>query len=532
MIPRPVCPLACLPRATMTHGDCPSVDGICCDSRQIRPGFAFVAIRGIQGDGHAFVRQAASGGAAVVVVEHPQEMLTIPQCVVPSTREAWSLLAMAGYGNPQQKLTMAGITGTNGKTTTAWLLRSILTAADHQTGLLGTIEHHDGYESHHACLTTPESVRQAELMTSMIKRGTTHCIMEISSHALAQQRCSAVPLAAALITNITHDHLDYHESESAYRAAKAQIAGLLHCDAPLLLNGDDEGVRQLLRQAECDYRRILFGTSDDCELRVKTLRQTHRSQRLKIFLAQGDAVVRVRLTGRHNASNCLAAAGMAEQLGISLAKIVRGLETTLSIPGRMERIDEGQPFDVVVDYAHTPDAVWNVLSTLRPHVHGRLICVFGAGGDRDRDKRPEMARAASAADHIIITSDNPRSESPARIIDDILQGFPPSRALDVDIDRRVAIRRGLEMAQPGDAVVIAGRGHESFQIIGENRISFDDRAVTRELLRELHLENLAGSRSVSGESIPRGIRSSTQRGTGHVLTTLLAGRMARSAESN
>lgn len=458
---------------------------VSCDSRDVRPGSVFVAIPGSDQDGHAHIASAVAAGAGAVVVERRQHGLTVPQAIVPSSALAFGQLCQAIQGNPARQLNIAGITGTNGKSTTAWLLRNILTAAGYRTGLLGTIEYSDSDAVYPAELTTPDAASQAKLMASMIQRGARHCVMEISSHALHQQRCGGVELAAGLITNITHDHLDYHQSAADYRSAKSLIADLLHCDAPLLLNADDSGIRQLLSEGILSCRTILYGESEEAELRATILQATHRSQRIHLSLAQGDAEVRVRLIGKHNASNCLAAAGIAEQLGIGLREIVAGLAQTTGVPGRLERVDEGQPFQVYVDYAHTPDALRHCLQTVRSFTHGNLICVFGAGGDRDQQKRPVMAQAASVADRVFLTSDNPRSESPDRIIADILKGFSSPRHVDVDTDRRETIRRALELAEPGDAVVVAGKGHEQCQVIGTDSQFFDDRLVVCEILRNM-----------------------------------------------
>lgn len=484
MSPKPVSLSDCLPNARLDD-DAP-VSRICSDSRDVRPGSTFVAIAGTNLDGHRFVDQAIAAGASAIVVEQPLPSLPIPQAVVSSSAEALGQLCLGVHGNPQDQLSIAGITGTNGKSTTAWLLREILRTAGHSTGLLGTIEYSDGVTASPASLTTPDAHRQAKLMSAMVRNQARHCVMEISSHALQQQRCAAIRLAAALITNVTHDHLDYHQTHTHYRAAKSQIARLLHVDAPLLLNADDPGTMQLLRERDLDCRTILFGQSDDAELRYSVLQQTHRSQRLRLSLAQGDLDVRVRLVGEFNASNCLAAAAVAEQLGMSLEAIGHGMESTREIPGRMERIDEGQPFQVYVDYAHTPDALELCLQTVRQHTHGNLICVTGAGGDRDQEKRPLMGQAAAMADRVVLTSDNPRTESPTAIVRDIQQGFTSRRQVDVEIDRHEAIRRALEYAQPGDAVVLAGKGHEQSQVVGTQSLHFDDRQVARELLQQMN----------------------------------------------
>jgi UDP-N-acetylmuramoyl-L-alanyl-D-glutamate--2,6-diaminopimelate ligase len=322
-------------------------------------------------------------------------------------------------------------------------------------------------------------------MSDMVRNGCHHGVVEISSHALDQHRCTALQLSVAAITNVTQDHFDYHQSAGSYRAAKALIANLLHCDAPLLLNADDPGCQQLVRDSSIHAPIIWYGTTDQAELQADLITRTHRSQRIKLRLAQGSAEVRLRLIGQHNVSNALAAAAMAEQLGIEISSIVAGLESVSCIPGRMQRIDEGQPFQVLVDYAHTPDAISRCLQTVRQFTPGRLHCVFGAGGDRDRSKRPLMAAAASVADVVYVTSDNPRTEDPWQIIRDVEAGFDQGQSYICEVDRRSAIKQAFETAEPGDVVVIAGRGHEQVQVVGTQQHTFDDRQVARLLLNEI-----------------------------------------------
>ena len=502
MSPRPIDIQTCLPHARLPPGSQIQVKQISCDSRDVPVGSVFVAIRGTRSDGHHFVADAVAAGAKAVVVERARDDLTVPQIVVESTRQAWNQLCMSLHGDPQHQLCIAGITGTNGKTTTAWLLRNILIAAGHSVGMLGTVEYGDGQTRFASQLTTPDAEIQAQLMASMTSQGTRYCVMEVSSHALHQERCGALQFSTAAITNITQDHLDYHQTDTAYRMAKARIGGLLHSDAPLLLNGDDRGIRQLLKEMSFNCPVILFGRNTASELRYSVLAQTHRSQRLHLALAQGDVELRVRMIGDHNAANCMAAAGLAEQLGVSLPAIAKGLEFTREVPGRLQRIDEGQPFQVFVDYAHTPDALRSCLTAVRKFTHGNLICVFGAGGDRDSAKRPAMARATTSADRVLVTSDNPRTESPAKIIGDILKGFDTLRHVDVDPDRYGAIHRALQVAQPGDAVVVVGRGHEPAQTIGTVSVAFDDRLVARQILRQLTtvpLKTAAEQQGKSGE---------------------------------
>ncbi|MEZ6129881.1 MAG: UDP-N-acetylmuramoyl-L-alanyl-D-glutamate--2,6-diaminopimelate ligase [Planctomycetaceae bacterium] len=468
------------------------VNGVTADSRQVRPGDVFVAVRGTQSDGHAHIGDAVANGAVAVVVQQAQSNIPVPQYVVPCSATAFAKMTMTVHVGHRCPIVNVGITGTNGKTTTSWMLRSMMQAAGLRTGLIGTIESSDGVSSSVSTMTTPSADALAVHLKTLMQQQATHNVMEISSHALVQKRCEGIRLSAAAITNITQDHFDYHGTADAYRAAKAQIAGLLHPDAPLLLNMDDPGCQFLLDRMVGSAAIISYGIQHpDAELRASLLHRTHRSQRLRLHLAQGDAEVRLRLIGQHNVSNSLVAAGLAEQLGIRIRDIVEGLESLHNVPGRLERIDEGQAFQVLVDYAHTTDALERCLATIREYVPGRLICVFGAGGNRDQSKRPMMAEAAAAADLCIVTSDNPRNEDPQQIIAQITAGFPRGTQFTTRTDRREAIALAFELAEAGDVVLLAGKGHESIQEIGRQQLPFDDRVVARELLRPL-----SGSRTL------------------------------------
>ncbi|MDG1895110.1 MAG: UDP-N-acetylmuramoyl-L-alanyl-D-glutamate--2,6-diaminopimelate ligase [Fuerstiella sp.] len=473
-----------LPEAQFVNCRDIAISRVSTDSRRIHRGDVFVAVTGNTYDGHGFIDEAIARGAVAIVVQRFISNSSIPQCIVNCTATAHALTSMALAVGQQQSTTVAGITGTNGKTTTSWMLRSILESAGHRTGLIGTICTSDGVDSTSSMLTTPSAGVLADHFRRMSLARTSHCALEISSHALVQKRCAGIHLSAAAITNVTQDHFDYHGTQDAYEAAKADITSLLYPEAPLLLNADDPGCQSIMKRLDRDTRIVTYGNDNPAaELRSTVLRKTHRSQRVRLSLAQGDAEFRLRLIGRHNVSNCLAAAGIAEQLGISLSHIVDGLQALHAVPGRVERIDEGQPFQVLVDYAHTPDALAQCLDAVRDFVPGRLICVFGAGGERDRSKRPLMAHAAMAADVAIVTSDNPRSEDPGQIITDITAGFSADAVYVSETDRQQAISVALEQAEPGDVVVVAGRGHERTQESAGAKLSFDDREVVRQLLR-------------------------------------------------
>jgi UDP-N-acetylmuramoyl-L-alanyl-D-glutamate--2,6-diaminopimelate ligase len=465
----------------------------CSDSRQVQPGDIFVALRGSKIDGHQHIDSAIAHGAAGVIVERPSSRITVPQCIVSNTRTAYAKICMERLGSPQRKLNITGVTGTNGKTTTTWLLRSILETAGRITGMFGTLEYFDGRTSETATLTTPDCEQLACCMARMNRNQVTDCVMELSSHALHQHRCSGITLQAAAITNISQDHFDYHGNAENYRAAKLRIATLLAEDKPLLLGIDNAGCQAILKLLPVSRTTLTFGFDRSADLRVEPLHTSNCSQTVRLQLQHSSIEIESTLLGQHNALNLLAAAALAEQQGVAVNQIRDGLERVTSVPGRMERIDAGQGFSVFIDYAHTPDGIAKCVATARTLTSGRVILAFGAGGDRDRSKRPLMAVAARNADFVVVTSDNPRSESPKQIFDDIVVGFDTPNQFVTCVDRQQGIREAIKMAQPGDVVIIAGRGHEKDQQIGSRSISFDDRRVTRRLL----LEHLTGTSAES-----------------------------------
>lgn len=456
------------------------------DSRKVSAGDLFVAVHGTTCDGHDFAQDAVARGAVAMVSERPLPEIAIPQVTVPDSSLAFASLCLNAAVGRSSLPVLAGITGTNGKTTTSWMLQSILQSARLTAGLMGTVDVFDGLTRQPAAMTTPPADQVAAWVRQLLRNNATHGVLEVSSHALSQNRCAALRFSAAAITNITQDHFDYHGSSGAYATAKSKIADLLFPDAPLLLNVADAGCRRVADELGRRASIITYGMDvDDAELTASVLSRTHRSQRIHLSLAQGDAEVRLRMIGDHNAANALAAAGLAEQLGIRCCDIVKGLESLHFIPGRLERIDGGQSFQVLVDYAHTADALSRAISSIRAFALGRVICVFGAGGDRDQSKRSEMGLAASTADLCIVTSDNPRSENPADIIDQVTAGIPRQCQYSPVVDREQAIWQAFELAEPGDVVLLAGKGHESTQEIQGKTYQFDDRVVARKLLQGL-----------------------------------------------
>ncbi len=452
-------------------------------SGQCRPNSLFAVIRGAAVDGHCYIRDAIDRGATALLVDRPQADVTVPQCVVPDVRRAYAELCAALMAHPARHLGLAGVTGTNGKTTTTWLIRSILQAADHQTGLLGTIEYSDGIDHEPSSLTTPDPAGLARRLATMVAQKTTHAAMELSSHALDQRRTAGTLLDAAVITNITQDHFDYHQNFTEYRRSKLRIFEYLKPAGLAVVNVDDAGSRSCV--ADAPKRVMTYGLDEPADVSAEILSASLYGSQFRLTIGVDSVAVETKLVGRHNVANCLAAAAVAAHFGVGLETIARGIRSLTAVPGRLEQVDAGQPFPVFVDYAHTEDALRNCLASLRPLTKGRVICVFGAGGDRDKLKRPLLGRAAAEADLPVVTSDNPRSEAPESIVADILCGFTGRRQPYVDVDRERAIRWAIQHAGPGDTVLIAGKGHETEQIIGSQRLHFDDREVARGCLAAL-----------------------------------------------
>ena len=453
------------------------------NSQEVRPDSLFAVIHGSKVDGSRFVREAISNGATSLLVDRPLADVTVPQCVVSDVRSAFSRLCEALAGDPSRRLDLAGITGTNGKTTTTWLIRSLLGRAGHRCGVLGTIEYSDGILTEPSSLTTPASRPLARWLGRMSANGTRRAAIELSSHALDQKRAAGVELEAAVVTNITQDHFDYHHNLESYRLAKSRILELVRPGGLIALNCDDAGSWSLRDQVHDSVSFVSFGLKPTADIFAQVLEESLSGTRFRLSIHGRTAECSTSMIGRHNISNCLAAASVGAHLCLSVDEIVEGIEQFRGVPGRLERIRCGQPFDVFVDYAHTDDALRRCLNSLRSVTPGRVICVFGAGGDRDRAKRPLLGKAAQLADVSIVTSDNPRSEDPRQIIDEIVGGMADCNPT-IELDRADAIARALRIAQPGDSVLIAGKGHECEQIVGDLRLPFDDRQVARSVLSE------------------------------------------------
>ena len=457
---------------------------ICVDSRLIRPGDVFVALSGTRVDGHDFIDQAVAAGAGVVVTRHgclTGRGLPVPNVEVNDPNAVLGRLAQARAGEPARHLLNLAVTGTNGKTTVAILTQACLQAAGQKCGLIGTVSCNTGNQVIPASLTTPDALALADLQRQMVASGCRAMVMEASSHALDQHRIAGIHVQAAAFTNLTGDHLDYHGSEEHYLAAKARLFESLSTDSMAVLNAESPQAAILAGRTAAHIWWYGIDRETDLTARIQSLTTDGTIYQLTF---KGQTIrVHSPLLGRHNVSNHLAAAGLALAAGLSLDQVARGLESQTMIPGRLERIAGLQDFTILVDYAHTDDALMNVLTTLRPLCDRRLIVLFGCGGDRDKSKRPRMAKIAEQmADEVVLTSDNPRSEDPRQIIADVQAGFarPQARTLHVEPDRTTAIGLALNLAQSGDMVLLAGKGHETYQIIGSERVDFDDRQVVRD----------------------------------------------------
>jgi UDP-N-acetylmuramoyl-L-alanyl-D-glutamate--2,6-diaminopimelate ligase len=472
------------------------VSGLAYDNREVRRGDLFFCVVGGRSDGHDFAPGAVEAGAAALVVERPLD-LDVPQAVVADARAAMAPAARAFWGDPTSELRVAGITGTNGKTTTAFLVRHVLERTGTQTGLLGTIKRIVGGRAEEVERTTPEAIDLQRTFREMLDAGDRACAMEVSSHALALNRADGVHFAAAVFTNLTQDHLDFHPDMEDYFRAKARLFEPGTAPEGAAVNLDDpygERLAAEIREAGTPPLTTFAADGADADLTASDVAFDAGGSRFRLHVDGSEHDVSLPLPGHFNVSNALAAIAAARMLGVDPGEAAAALADATLVPGRMEPIDEGQPFAVLVDYAHTPDSVENVLRAARRLTDGRVITVLGAGGDRDRDKRPLMgAAAARLSDLTVITSDNPRSEDPASIVEQVLAGTDgPEAVAEVasEVDRRAAIALALARAQPGDAVVIAGKGHEQGQEFENGRkIPFDDRDVAREELRALKVKS-------------------------------------------
>lgn len=503
---RPVLARLLFPYAQFVHAPRSlTISAACERSDRCLLGDLFAAIPGHHTNGLSYIDEAIRHGARSFLLEAPLEQLPYPQLITPHVRADFSRLCLALAGDPSSDLKTAGITGTNGKTSTTWLLRAIWQAAGHPAGLIGTIHHDTGAPAPHASsLTTPTSAHLAHLLAEMRNNSLTHAALELSSHALDQHRAAGLELDVAAITNITQDHLDYHASFQDYVTSKARLVSYLKPGGTIWLNATSPAYQLTRESLQTQIRPGIniktFGFSPQADLGVFDVTTTNVNSYFSVTFENQFSEVNLCLPGEHNIENALAAIACAVSTGLTLEEACRGISTLTEIPGRVQSVHCGQGFHVFIDYAHTPDGLSRVLSTFRPRTAGRLIVVFGAGGNRDTAKRPLMGQAAARfADIIVLTSDNPRDENPMRIIHDIQSGIPnSSRAtLMIEPDRRHAIAQALHLARPGDTVLIAGKGHETTQTLGKNVVPFSDADTVRTILKS-HTSSSTATGCASG----------------------------------
>ncbi len=462
-----------------------TVTGVTCDSRRVVAGELFVAVRGASQDGSAFIPEAIRQGACAVVADAEATVATasVPIIRVSDMRRAIAALAHAWHDDPSRDLVVVGITGTNGKTTVTYLIQTLLQQAGRPCGLIGTIEYRAGGQPSPSHNTTPGPVELAALCAQMRQAGLQACAMEVSSHALDQRRVEGMAFQIGVFLNATPEHLDYHKTFEAYLAAKASLFAMLPPWGTAVVNAEDPSASVIKGQTMA--RILTFGVGVPADVAIQETRCTLEGSDGLLVTPAGRTPFHTTLIGRHNLSNVAAMAAVGTACGLSVATMASAISAFQGVPGRLERIEAGQSFPVFVDYAHTDDALSHVLGALRVLTDHRLIVVFGCGGDRDRAKRPRMgAVAGQYADRIIVTSDNPRSEAPQAIADEVVAGIPPTASCAVVLDRAAAIRQALTEADARSVVLIAGKGHETTQIFHDGSVPFDDRQVVREALAE------------------------------------------------
>lgn len=455
------------------------------DSRLVRAGDVFVAVEGAAVDGHDFVDRALANGARYVVCQknHSAGHADEAHVLVADSASAVGLLAQASRSNPAARMTNLAVTGTNGKTTVAFLVHACIKRTDTPCGLLGTVVYDTGAGITPASLTTPDPLTIAEMQEHMVKAGAKYMIAEASSHALSQDRLAGIDFQAAAFTNLSGDHLDYHKTKDSYLAAKTGLFAALAPEATAVLNRQAPEAEAIAQQTRAKI--LWYAVDEPADITAHVESMTVDGTRFTLECRGETTSVTTPLLGRYNVANHLAAAGLCLAVGLDLATVAAGLSSLQTIPGRLERVGEAE-FAVIVDYAHTDDALESVLSTLKPLCNGKLIVVFGCGGDRDKTKRPRMAQAAERfADLVVVTSDNPRTEDPKAIIDDIIGGFAGQnpQAVVVEPDRKKAIELAIGRARPNDIILIAGKGHEDYQVIGDRKIDFSDKQVALSALR-------------------------------------------------
>ena len=455
--------------------------GITNDSRRVKPGYLFVAIKGHKINGHCFIEKSLKNGAVAIVSEKLySHNKRIPQIIVPSSRRALSRLSCSFYGNPSQKINVIGITGTNGKTTTAFLIKSIIESEGFDTGLIGTICYQIGRKRLPAQETTPESVELQRFVAEMVASGMQFAVMEVSSHSLVQHRVEDISFKTAVFTNISSEHLDYHETITDYVDAKAKLFESLKSSSFAILNADDEQSRHFAGKTKAQI--VWYGIKKNADVKARIYNESIDDTIIRLTYSGMETEITIPFIGLHNVYNVLASAAGAISLGFGLKAVKKGIENAPIIPGRLEKVPCKQGVLVFVDYAHTPHALQVVLCTLKKLTKGRVILVFGCGGDRDKKKRAMMGTIADINSDIFwITNDNPRSENPISIIGDIKTGISSGKVFHIQTDREKAIRAAIVEAKEGDIVLIAGKGHEQGQIFRDKVMPFDDKNVIKEI---------------------------------------------------
>lgn len=478
-------------RMVVTHEV--EVHGIQYDSRQVEWGHLFVAVRGTATDGHRFIEQAVARGAKVVVMEDDNAMpdpffmhAGVVKVVVSDSRKALALLAANFYDHPSKKLRLIGVTGTNGKTTTTHLIKSILETSGERVGLIGTIEYMIGGETIPATHTTPESLELNQLFAEMVAKGCSVAVMEVSSHSLAMHRVHGLDFSAGVFTNLTQDHLDFHGSMDRYFEAKQMLFDGMTSSSFVIVNSDDSYGARIAERSKA--KKLTYGVRSRADVRARSVDLSVRGATLQVERNGMSATVTSSLTGRFNVYNILASYSTGVAFGVEELKIIEGIRRLRSVRGRFEQIASPNGWTAIVDYAHTPDALESCLKTIHEILpkdgDGRVITVFGCGGNRDRGKRPQMAQIATElSDITVITSDNPRNEDPQAIMDEIFAGVVRGKEVRMEPDRRKAIRIALDLARSGDVVLVAGKGHEDYQVIGNTRHRFDDREEIEQFMR-------------------------------------------------
>jgi len=464
------------------------------DSRRCQAGDIFAVVSGTQTgtqkSAEEYIPEALRNGAKAVLTGRPLTGLQVPQCIVTDVRKAYAILCSELVDRPSLHLQTVGVTGTNGKTTVSWLIRAILQNTGRQTGLVGTVEYHNSVSARPASLTTPDAQELSQLLSEMVNHKATHAVMEVSSHALDQSRLAGTALSIGMVTNVTQDHFDYHLNLANYAACKSKIIQHVNDNGTVILNSDDLVCRSFVSDVKATQAVLTYGLENEADITVEQLREYATGSEFELLFHGSRVPVKTSLIGIHNVSNCLAAVAVCLSLGLSLDEISAGIGSLGSVPGRMEQVNCGQPFTVLIDYAHTDDALRHAIRSAKRVCSQRVLCVFGAGGDRDHSKRSLLGLAGSEADQVFITSDNPRSEEPLEIIKAIAEGCRTTGVTpELIVDRREAIYRALAEADAGDLVLIAGKGHECEQIIGDTKLPFNDRLVVENYFQSCHVES-------------------------------------------